>query len=482
MIRVSLQVPELYRSRAAYVIRIFALRWGIPILFTSDEPDLIYSSPNSTVATGDAFCLPFDESAYQPQTACALRRRDAGSCWVVAGDDREWPDLVGTTYRLLTHLDESHVSEDNRDRRGIFVNAALPPDRAQSASVPLVEYHAAALLDQLLRLRPRLAEKSIPRWPNAKQYALVLTHDVDATNVSAPLEIAANLAKALLRGSGVNARLFALGVFGLRRGSSNLYFQFQRWKDWEALRNLKSAFYLFYRPRRVRFDINDCRSSVAARQTDWKTLRKISREGWEFGLHSSIRSRERPAAIAEAREWLEGKLAGPIRGVRHHYWSIDWRAPHRTHRLQAESGFLYDSSIAWRDQAGFRAGTCLPYAPYDPEAEKALPLTELPCNLMDGHILFRNVSGARRDYEEAVRLGHQLMEIVKAAGGAAVLDWHQEKGFNRLECPGFFDVLDAVLEPCLTDSDAWIALPREVVEHWNTRADLILSTSHSACG
>jgi hypothetical protein len=294
--------------------------------------------------------------------------------------------------------------------------------------------------------------------------------------------MAANLVKALIRGSGVNARLFALGLFGLGRGSSNPYFQFQRWKDWEARSNLKSAFYLFYRPRRVRFDINDCKSSVAARRTDWKTLRKISRDGWEFGLHSSIRSSERPVAIAEAREWLEGKLGGPVRGVRHHYWAIDWRAPHRTHQLQAESGFLYDSSIAWRDRAGFRAGTSLPYAPYDPDTERALPLTELPCNLMDGHILFRNVSGVRRDHEEAVCLGRQLIEVVKAAGGAAVLNWHQEKGFNRLEYAGFFDVLDAVLEPYFADSDAWTALPHEVVEHWNTRARRILSSAGPAHG
>ncbi|MBM4327381.1 MAG: hypothetical protein FJ118_09485 [Deltaproteobacteria bacterium] len=481
MIRVSIQVPHPYRSRAEYVFRTFALRWGIPVLFTSDEPDLRYGGSDSAAAAGAALRLPFDESAYRPQTVCAFRRKDGSANWVVAGDDRDWPDLVGTTYRLLTHLDESQVRAENRDRRGIFVNKALPPDRAQSAAVPFVENHAAALLEQALRVRPRLKEAAIPRWPGGKRYALVLTHDVDAVNVSAPLEMAANLTKALLRGSASHARLFTLGLFGLGRNAADPHFQFQRWKEWERQSNLKSAFYLFYRPRGVRFDINDCKSSVAGRRTDWETLRRIADEGWEFGLHSSIRSRERPAAIPEAKAWLEGKLEGPVHGVRHHYWAIDWRAPHRTYRLHAESGFLYDSSVAWRDQAGFRAGTCLPYALYDPETEKTLPLTELPCNLMDGHILFRDVSGARRDHEEAVRLGRDLMEVVKTFGGAAVLNWHQEKGFNRLEYAGFFEALDAVLEPYLTNRDAWIALPRELVEHWNARADLILGASQSAC-
>jgi peptidoglycan/xylan/chitin deacetylase (PgdA/CDA1 family) len=271
-------------------------------------------------------------------------------------------------------------------------------------------------------------------------------------------------------------------LFGLRVSASNPYFQFQRWKEWEAQSNLKSAFYLFYRPRGVRLDINDCKSSVAGRRTDWTSLKEIARQGWEFGLHTSIHSGERPAAIAEARAWIEDKLGCPVRGVRHHYWAIDCRAPHRTHRVHAESGFLYDSSIAWRDQAGFRAGTCLPYAPYDPEAEKELTLTELPCNLMDGHILFRDVSGARRDQDEAVRRGHQLMEAVKAAGGAAVLNWHQEKGFNRWEYPGFFEALQAVIEPYFTDSDVWVALPRELVEHWRTRASRILGSAGAAYG
>ena len=64
---------------------------------------------------------------------------------------------------------------------------------------------------------------------------------------------------------------------------------------------------------------------------------------------------------------VEERLERKVLGVRHPYWAIDWRAAWRTRRQHERAGLSYDGSIAWRDLPGLRAGTSMPYRPYDLE-------------------------------------------------------------------------------------------------------------------
>ena len=160
--------------------------------------------------------------------------------------------------------------------------------------------------------------------------------------------------------------------------------------------------------------------------------------------------------------------------MRHHYWALDWRDPTATHRQHREAGFDYDSSIAWRDRAGFRAGTALPYRPFDREAGRALDLIEIPCTLMDGHVLHADTRGTRTDPEAAQKMGREIIQRVRESGGALVTNWHQEVAFNRLHVSGYMEALDRLLEPLRDSSEVWVATPHEVCTHWRQFAATVL--------
>ena len=480
MITVRLDIPDDWVSRARYAFQSLALRWGIPLRFARDgEPHFSYTADPSSCP--DATCaILFDPAMYEARTVCRAVNTGGRWTWCRADlPDGMAPDFVGGAFRLLTYSDESQVPEERRDRRGIFLTDALPPERARVAAQPLVEQHAAILLEALLTRHPGFERLRIRRWPGGRRMALALSHDVDAADLAAPFELAANLAKGVLRRNRDHMKAFGIGIASLAERPGP-YFGFPRWRDWERERGLQSAFYVFFRPRGVPRDFNDCKSSLASRRTDWETLRRMAAEGWEFGLHPAIHAKDSPGGFERSKAWLESRLGRSVAGLRHHYWALDWRNPASTHRQHQQAGFRYDSSIAWRDRPGFRAGTALPYHPFDPTVGKALDLVEIPCALMDGHILLSGTGEARRDPEAALRMGRDIVDRVREVGGVLVTNWHQEGAFDRLHFRGYMDLLDRLLEPLRCSSDVWVATPQEVCAHWRRLASDLLGAAGDA--
>jgi hypothetical protein len=273
----------------------------------------------------------------------------------------------------------------------------------------------------------------------------------------------------MLRGDTRQWAVFRRGLRHVRDARGNPWFQFGWWREWERRLGVRSAFYFFLRPGGVVRDWHDCRSGVDGRAADWDLFRAMADEGWEFGVHASIRLKESPAAFAAARQWLETRLGRPVSGIRHHYFALDWRHPWRTHRDHAGAGFEYDSSIAWRDVPGFRTGTSVPHHAYDADRDEVLPIVIVPCSLMDNHVACVDVAGTRASIDAAVSRAMDVIARVRTNGGAVVFDWHQETASNDFEYAGYRDVLERIAARCFHDGDAWIATPQQLARHWNER-------------
>jgi hypothetical protein len=335
-----------------YVLEELSLRLGLrlrPYESVDVTPDLLYGDATSGV---DAPRVPYVRDCYSPKARFVATGEPA--LWVPDGAGAgAAPDLVGGAFRLLAMLDEGQVQDQDRDRRGVFSMNALPTGRRDAAKIPLVEHHATALLSLLGRAgRPPVAA---PMWPGGHRWAVLLTHDTDAVRISNTHEVLFNAVKTVVRRDSTRAHMV---VEGLRRRGSSIVtdplFGFPGWRDSTESLGIRSAFYLFVR-RKVSADVNDCRSTVADPAMDWGLIREMADEGWEFGLHAPIKAKLDIDEFILGKRFLEEHLARPIYGLRHHYWALDWRAPHLTHRQHVNAGFRYDLSMAYRDSAGFRS-------------------------------------------------------------------------------------------------------------------------------
>ena len=454
-------VPERLRSKALMSLDFLGVSLGVRIeLAGPRDAQLKYGGPEREAA-GIAW-IPLWPETYEPATPHQRAIVDDLPCWLPEHRDASGaPDLIGATWRLLTLADEQLVPSDRRETGGVFATDALPPGRQAVIAEPLAEWHAAVLLGLVRRAGVRVDDWA-PRWPGDKRYAVLVTHDADGPRLQQPAELAKALGKAVLRRSSAERRAFFAGLTTRLLGRPDPYFGFQGWADTERELGIRSAFYLYVRsgvpghPRDPVYTID--------RHPRWEVLRTLADAGWELGVHAGIRAAESLDGLRDERIRLEGAIGRPVSGLRHHYWRLDWLAPARTFERQLEAGYSYDTSMAWRDRPGFRAGTSLPYFPGAATADRVLPLIEIPTTLMDGH-LFEYL---RLAPEGAGSVAEDLRERVARAGGVFNIDWHERTFCDRFAFEGWGTVARNLMAGF--SSDAWLTTPAELAQWWRTRA------------
>src|SRR5436190_1380011 len=110
MIRVAMDVPEAFVRRAEWVFQTLAQQWRIPVqvFHDRDATDVHVRYTTAEPPAGDpAVRIQFDQRLYAPD--CRCHAEPDGDLHVWVADHRPDPrtsDIVASTYRLLTFLDE----------------------------------------------------------------------------------------------------------------------------------------------------------------------------------------------------------------------------------------------------------------------------------------------------------------------------------------------------------------------------------------
>lgn len=382
-------------------------------------------------------------------------------------------DIVYSTYLLISGAAESDAP---RDAWGSLVAEGWRLKRAGVLESPCVASYCARLRELMRHSFPD-ACRPVPLWPEGKEYAVVLSHDVDCPYGSTPPRLAARqLVEAVRRGQ-VAGSLWSVARLGrslaqLPRSVAcpgwDRNFGFSRWLEVERSLAARSAFYVAVErnsdrqghPNDVAYDVR----SKAMRQA----LTRVIDAGWEVGLHASINARRSPERVGQQVHLLEEILPGyRVKGCRHHYWAMDPELPERTLWHHAAAGLQYDSSFGLNDAAGYRRGMCWPFTPYDRQRRMPVPILEIPPTLMDGAIFCHNVTG-----EEGKRRVREHVAATFAAGGAVVLDWHVEQA-NPRRLGGAGPALIETLSELAADHRIYWASPGQAAAWWTDRRQRI---------
>ena len=174
---------------------------------------------------------------------------------------------------------------------------------------------------------------------------------------------------------------------------------------------------------------------MAARRSRWdegysleskefrEVLKVIRDHGHQVGLHASHQSYDQPALLCEEKTTLESAIGAPISVVRQHYLRV--KTP-QSWAAWNEAGFSRDTSYGFSEHEGFRCGTCHPYAVYDLEHDRELPLIEEPLIVMDTTLKsYRKLS-----VEDGLSSIQQMTQICKAVNGKFTLLWHNTSFFR----------------------------------------------------
>jgi hypothetical protein len=320
-------------------------------------------------------------------------------------------------------------------------------------------------------LRHRLAAAGlevpvVDRWPEGKQWSVVMTHDVDEpeTNNAAHPCIRQIL---LGRGRGRREAYWALRSEFRARGISESMlagprgrreWDFDKYCDVEMRAGMRSAFFFSVVPKVMGHAYDVTYDASLARYRGM--MRRLGAGGWEVGLHASYETVEDRPSLS----WQAGRLGSVCSvqptGMRHHYLRLDRNDPVRTLRTAAGCGISFDTSMGFNDAPGFRAGTALPFRPLSEGSESARNFIELPMTLADMHL-------PARDSAAAVGRALAHLERVRKMGGMAVLNWHVGNWHSK---PGWRESFEAVCEVIRTDGTVWAPAPSQAADWWRYRS------------
>jgi hypothetical protein len=472
-VKVGLRCPESFRKRAVYTVDtlfdILALSHRL-VEEREVKLDLYWGPPGTEIRSRIAVPLISPErweeeewKVTEIEGVPALHVGDKPSLlYSVEGDVTFGFDLLSPFFYLLSRHEE--YVNPKRDEFGRFRALDSVLHRLNLLGIPILNSYVRLLRDAFQRCG---LPGGKPLWPEGRRFAVALSHDVDIPRKSIPgsLRIIFNqlLGKEGLEGVSVSSQLGSIIdlVKARLNGGENPYWNFEKWMELEEHHGFKSCFYLAcVREGEGEDPKYDLTTDGALRDM----AGKISRCGFEVGLHGSLRSAEEVPVLKEQKESLE-RLCGLVaQGVRQHY--LRMKLPHTWH-VQEEAGFLYDSSLGYSDEIGFRCGLAFPFRPYDLGKDRRLNILELPLNIMDGTVF----AGRGEGREEALSTCLRLLDRIERENGLAVILWHLRSWYER-DFPGWRWVYEQILSH-LAAKEAWVTSPGEVARWWRKRGESI---------
>lgn len=284
-------------------------------------------------------------------------------------------------------------------------------------------------------------------YPDDKQFAVCLTHDVD--EIYPPWEHGLLSILTCLKGldfSGFKQQAF----WKLRGKEKSPYWNFQEIMDMEEKYGARSSFYFLATDsdiRRFRYDIEDLEGELG----------RIVDRGWEVGLHGGYYACNDLEEILREKERLERVLGRKVTGYRNHY--LRFCVPDSWEILE-KAGFEYDTTLGYPDTVGFRNGMCHPFQPYNLRTGAETRIMEIPMVIMDG-TLFDSV----RSYDEAWEMAKRLIDAVADCQGVLTLNWHT----NNFNCPfrsSWPRLYEKILAYC-HKREAWMTSGEKIRGHFH---------------
>ena len=267
-------------------------------------------------------------------------------------------------------------------------------------------------------------------------HALALTHDVDYTSSLNLRMIKRNLfGHAIINHSDLtpNERAMKL-VYPLLAlaGYDPPKIGLKSLRMSENREGLKSTFFI-KTGATAKQDMNYNHKSRSFR----KFLDSISDDGFEIGIHPSMKTYIDGDQLVVEKSRLERLTGHEVKSVRQHYLKF---TASKTVGIWENAGMKYDGTLGFSRKAGFRNSIAFPFPLYNFEKDKISTVTELPLLIMDDTFS----DNKSRTADEIFGKMKDLIDATKAAHGAASILFHNSLA-DPIDFPGFTKIYQRLL-------------------------------------
>ena len=198
------------------------------------------------------------------------------------------------------------------------------------------------------------------------------------------------------------------------------YWCFDYWREIEKRHGVRSVFYVYARvgSNSLRSWLLDPSYAIGNNDELRHTLRQLAKDGFEIGLHGSVRSATDETRLTQEKKCLQDALDLEVKKVRQHW--LEYRetiTPHLHNRL-----FQSDSTLGWNDRIGFRSGCSSGYRPYDHVNRRAFDYCVIPQVVMDANLFHYNAKNVAPLQRKAIEM---LSALRQQKSTHVAVSWHQ---------------------------------------------------------
>ena len=458
--------------RVQYVIESLLMALDVPIRYSvhppSEGPWLLYAErPDPESDSERCLYVPYRPSAWQSliqdewlstvDTVAGVPNILPGGALRAEEASEVRVDIFANAFWFLSSWAERCQAREagirGRYAESEFMRLDIPQD--------VVDTYLDILRRALNRCcaRANISEWSRPEWPHGREYAVVLSHDVDFVPES-QFDIIGQGVKTLGRHlirerSPVEAIRAGLGLSKALVSGRDPYGCLPEMIAREKSLGVQASYQIAVGHRHP-VDVN----YHIERNRTRDYLRVITENNFELCLHGSYRSTENPEWYAEEVELLSERLERPI-GSRQHFLSFNYDT---LFDVQERSGIRFDMSMGFPDQIGPRAGFSFPYFPWNIEQDRPFNVLEISLFLMD--VTLRSYMGLRSDCAWA-EISDTLDTLREKHGGVSVV-WHPIV-FGNARDPGYGELFWRLVD--YVNSTGGLATDgRTVNDYWRKRA------------
>ncbi|MCX7734256.1 MAG: hypothetical protein N2254_05775 [bacterium] len=197
------------------------------------------------------------------------------------------------------------------------------------------------------------------------------------------------------------------------------YWCFDCWDELESRFNIRSVYYIFVKANKdfsLRKFILDPSYDITKNDKLKVKCKELISKGNKIGLHGSYFSSVSEELFRREKETLENIIGQEIKKSRQHWLNYyETKTPY----ILQNVGIEEDSTIAFNDISGFRAGVASIYNPYDHRNSKPFSFKEIPMVIMDSHLFDYS------DDYETWNIGWFFDVLKKVKNVGISLNWHE---------------------------------------------------------
>lgn len=322
----------------------------------------------------------------------------------------------------------------------------------------------AQFMETLLDLKgtPELAAPVLPRWKGNSSYALCLSHDVDMLfkwRFRSMLRLLLASPVHLFSGRLRTAIKLWKELTSTLLGGRDPWFLVDELLDLEERFGTTSTLLFLaeshdHQTYRYKLDSMQVRT----------LLQRVRERGFEIGLHGGWKSFRDHQRLQQEKGELEALCRQQVHVTRQHWLRFD---PLESWQDHEDCGLTVDGSLGWNDGPGFRAGTSLPFHPWDAERGAGRELLALPLALMDSQLFDEQNLGE----QEAQRETERLLDWIRRSRGMLGINWHPHVLCEQ-DFPGRGWLLEWLLEQATADR-AQLGGMQAIADHWRWREQLL---------